>query len=111
MFRLAQQIAFFSAPRRWMSPRTWALLAGLLIAAQLGMMLHQSQHRMRPDVISADECVLCQVAANMATGPAAPLLVLPMFVLLAIVAVQPVAVPRRAPVTSSFRSRAPPAPL
>jgi hypothetical protein len=86
----------------------WALLAGLLIAAQLGMMLHQSQHHMRPDVISTDNCVLCQVAANMATGPAAPLLVLPVFILLAIVSIQPAVALRRAAVTSSFRSRAPP---
>ena len=91
-----------------MSPRVWALFAGLLIAAQLGMMRHQAQHHMRPDVVATDECVLCQVAATMATGPAAPLLVIPVFVLLAIVSVQPVTAPRFARVTSSFRSRAPP---
>ncbi|MHB1206421.1 MAG: hypothetical protein ACYCZX_12695 [Rhodospirillaceae bacterium] len=91
-----------------MNPRTWALLAGLLIAAQLGLMLHQSQHHMRPDVVASDDCVLCQVAASMATGPAAPLLVIPVFILLAIVPVQPVTAPRFARVTSSFRSRAPP---
>jgi hypothetical protein len=109
LFRFAQQTAFFSAPRRWMSPRLWALLAGMLIAAQLGLMLHQSQHQMRPDVISTDGCVLCQVAATMATGPAAPLLVLPVFVLLAIVSVQPATMPRFASVTSAYRPRAPPA--
>lgn len=91
-----------------MTPRLWALFAGLLIAAQFGMMLHQARHHMRPDVVSTDECVLCQVAANMATGPAAPLLVIPVFILLAIVTVQPATAPRFVRATASFRSRAPP---
>ncbi|MBX7200228.1 MAG: hypothetical protein K1X51_12740 [Rhodospirillaceae bacterium] len=107
--RLARQIAAVTAPRRWMSPRLWALVAGLLIAAQLGLMLHQAQHHMRPDVVTTDDCALCQVAAGMATGPAAPLLVLPVFILLAVVAQTTAAAPVRARVPSSFRSRAPPA--
>lgn len=108
--RLARQIAAVTAPRRWMSPRLWALVAGLLIAAQLGLMLHQAQHHMRPDVVATDSCALCQVTAGMTTGPAAPLLVLPAFLLLAIVSQAPAtAAPVRARAPSSFRSRAPPA--
>jgi hypothetical protein len=44
----------------------------------------------------------------MATGSAPPLLVIPVFILLAIVTVQAVTAPRFARVTASFRSRAPP---
>lgn len=91
-----------------MSPRLWALIAGLLIAAQLGLMLHQAQHHMRADVVATDDCALCHVAAGMTTGPAAPLLVLPVFILLAIVSAAPAAAPVRARVPSSFHSRAPP---
>lgn len=92
-----------------MSPRLWALVAGLLIAAQLGLMLHQAQHHLRPDVVATDSCAICQVTAGMSTGPAAPLLVLPVFILLAIVAQAPATAPARVRVPSSFRSRAPPA--
>ena len=95
------------SPRRWMSPRLWALVVGLFIAAQLGLALHQSQHHLRPDVVAADECALCQVATGMAP-PATPLLILPVFILLAIISAPPIAV--RVPVRarSPFRSRAPP---
>lgn len=108
--RFARRIVSFAAPRRWMSPRAWALVAGLLIAAQFGLMLHQAQHHMRPDVIAADDCALCQITAGMTTGPAAPLLVLPVFILLAVISPPLSAAPARARVRSSFRSRAPPAP-
>ncbi len=108
LLRLARQISAVTAPRRWLSPRLWALVAGLLIAAQLGLMLHQAQHHLRADVVATDDCALCKVAAGMATGPAAPLLVLPVFVLLAVLTAAPAAAPVRARAHSSFRSRAPP---
>lgn len=94
-----------------MNPRVWALVAGLLIAAQFGLALHQAQHHMRPDVVAGDDCALCQMTAGMATGPAAPLLVLPVFILLAVVSIPAAAAPVRARVTSPFRSRAPPVSL
>ncbi len=105
---LARQIAAVTAPRRWMSPRLWALVVGLLVAAQLGLVLHQASHHLRPDAVATDDCALCQATAGMTTGPAAPLLVLPVFILLAIVSQAPATGPVRARVASAFRSRAPP---
>lgn len=108
MSSFARQIASFAAPRRWMSPRAWALVAGLLIAAQFGLMLHQAQHHLRADMVAADDCALCQVTAGMTTGSAPPLLVLPVFILLAVVSLPLFAAPVQRRLPASFRSRAPP---
>lgn len=106
--RFARQIVLKS-PRRWVSPRLWALVIGLFIAAQVGFALHQSQHHLRPDIVTTtDDCTLCQITAGIGTGPEAPLLVLPVFILLAIVSLPPVRAMRPARFTPSFRSRAPP---
>ena len=99
---------FTAPPRRWMSARMWALVAALLLAAQFGLLLHQANHHLRADVVATDECALCSVAAGMTAAPAPPLLLLPVFILLAIMTL-PVPVRLRARrVALSFRSRAPP---
>ena len=90
-----------------MTPRLWALVVGLFMAAQLGLMLHQSQHHLRPDIVSTDDCAVCQIAGGMAP-PAMPLLLLPAFVLIAVLSAPSVIAPAPARVASSFRSRAPP---
>lgn len=103
------RIATLKTPRSWINPRAWALIVGLFLAAQLGLALHQASHHLRPDVISTtDDCVLCQVSAGIGTGPGAPLLVLPVFVLLAVVTTQPQPAPRTVRIRRPFQSRAPP---
>lgn len=107
--RLAQQISAVTAPRRWLSPRLWVLVLGVFFLAQFGLLAHQASHHLRPDIITAtDDCVLCQVSAGIIAGPAAPLLVLPVFVLLAIVVTPAAPALRPLQARRPFQSRAPP---
>jgi hypothetical protein len=92
-----------------MSPRLWTLVVALLMAAQFGLLLHQTQHHLHPGVTAADNCALCQVTAGATTGPAGPLLILPAFILIATITRAVMVLPRRAAVAAAFQSRAPPA--
>jgi hypothetical protein len=94
------------AAQRW--PKAWAWVVALLVAAQFGLLLHQSQHHLNPKVRTSDDCTLCQFAQNMTTGPAAPILVLPVFILLGAAVLAVYTAPRVVPIALPFRSRAPP---
>ena len=85
--------------------RSWTI--ALLVAAQFGLLVHQSQHHLSP-AVRGDDCNFCQFASAMATGPAAVLVVLPVLILLGTAAQAVYTAPRIANVALSFRSRAPP---
>ena len=106
MTRSTGLIAYFRAAQRW--PKAWAWVVTVLVAAQFGLLLHQSQHHLNANIRTGDECTLCQFAQGMTAGPAAPILVLPVLVLLGTAILAVYTAPRIAPVALPFRSRAPP---
>jgi hypothetical protein len=106
MIRATGILASFRAAQRW--PKAWAWIVALLVAAQFGLLLHQSQHHLNPNIWMGDDCTLCQFAQSMTTGPAAPILVLPVFILLGTAVLATYTAPRIVPVALPFRSRAPP---
>jgi hypothetical protein len=106
MTRTRDILSSFRAAQRW--PKAWAWVIALLVAAQFGLLLHQSQHHLNPNILAGDECTLCQFADGMTTGPAAPMLVLPVFVLLGTAMLAVYTALRIVPVALPFRSRAPP---
>ena len=86
----------------------WTWVIALLVAAQFGLLIHQSQHHLNPAVRTSDDCTLCQFAQAMAAAPAGPIVVLPVLVLLGTVIFEPRTAPRDARIALPFRSRAPP---
>jgi len=100
----AGRISFFAQ-----RPRLWGLVVAILLALQVGFLIHQSQHHLNPDVLAGDDCALCQIVSGMAAAPAAPAIILPVFVVLGTVVLLAPAAPRSLRITLSFRSRAPPA--
>jgi hypothetical protein len=93
---------------RFQGSRLWAWAVALLVVAQLGLLLHQ-HHPSRDLYRGGDECTLCQVVSTLGAGPAAPVLVLPVFVVLGAVVLPVHTALRAARLSLSFRSRAPPA--
>lgn len=89
-------------------PTIWAWLIALLVAAQFGLLIHQSQHHLNPAIRAGDDCTLCQFAHGMASAPAGPILVLPVFVFLGVAAAVVAAPLRLVRPAAPFRSRAPP---
>ncbi len=106
MTRSTGVLSYFRAAQRW--PKAWAWIVALLVAAQFGLLLHQSQHHLNANIRTGDDCTLCQFAQGMTTGPAAPMVVLPVFILLGTAVLARYAAPRVVPVALPFRSRAPP---
>ena len=90
------------------SRRLWAGVIVLLVAMQFGLLFHQSQHHLNPGILTGDDCALCQMVTGMGATPAAPLLVLPMFVLLEMVILCGLFAPRTATIALAFQPRAPP---
>ena len=89
--------------------RLWVAVIGLMLALQIGVLVHESQHHLRGDVVAQDDCALCQVAGSMSAPPAPPVLSAPVMVLVAITVTAPTRVLRAARAILPFRSRAPPA--
>jgi hypothetical protein len=67
------------------------------------------EHRLSPDAAVHDECALCHFASSMAAAPAAPAIVLPLMVVIAIVLLPAAEAPQVTRAALSFRPRAPPA--
>src|SRR5690349_18710773 len=89
--------------------RSWRLVViPLLLVAQLALGIHQIQHRLNPDLAAGDDCALCHFASSMAAAPAAPVIVLPLMVVIAIVLLPATLLPQLARAPLPFRSRAPP---
>jgi hypothetical protein len=86
----------------------WRVLVVILLAAQFGVGLHQIEHRLKPDVVADDTCVVCQSAANMHAGPEPVTFVPPVAAL--IDRVQPFSAisPEQPFRLSGFRPRGPP---
>lgn len=104
MMKATGSISTFIKSRGWL----WSFLVALLLAAQVGLGVHQLQHRLNSDAVASDDCKLCQFASHVTTGPE-PIVILPPTLIVAEVLTLPTqdffAVER--PV-AGFRSRAPP---
>ena len=97
-------ISAFIKIRGWL----WSFLVALLLAAQVGLGVHQLQHRLNPDVVASDDCKLCQFASHATAGPE-PIIILPPSLIIAIIitlSAQSFFTAQRS--TAGFRSRAPP---
>ncbi len=86
----------------------WSFLVALLLAAQVGLGVHQLQHRLNPEIIANDDCKLCQFASQATEGPE-PIVVLPPALVVAeVIALSAQAVRTAQRPVAGFRSRAPP---
>jgi hypothetical protein len=87
----------------------WLFVVALMFVAQVGVLIHVSQHHLRGDIAIQDDCALCQAANSMSAPPAPPALIVPVLVLIAVVVAAPAQTSRAARWVLPFRSRAPPA--
>lgn len=84
-------------------------VAAILLAAQIGFLLHQDDHHRNFEVMGADDCAMCQFGASLETGPSGSAVIAPAApVVLARVLLPAAALPDRAALPAPFRSRAPP---
>lgn len=86
----------------------WSFLVALLLAAQVGLGVHQLQHRLSPDVVASDDCKLCQFASQATPAPDPIVILPPVLVVAAILAFLARDLLAAQHVAAGFRSRAPP---
>lgn len=104
MMKTSGNISAFIKSRGWL----WSFLVALLLAAQVGLGVHQLQHSLSPDVVASDDCKLCQFASHATTGPE-PIVILPPSLIIAVIVTLSAQVFFTAQRSAAgFRSRAPP---
>ena len=89
--------------------RLWIAFAALALIGQFALFAHQVDHHRQFDVVTADDCAMCQFGTSMLSGPKAELLIVPRNEVIALVLDTTQSVPVTAPAFAAFRSRAPPA--
>ncbi len=56
----------------------WAAIAAVLLTAQIGLAVHQLEHRLHPDIAAiADDCTACQFSSALSDGPPANAVIMP----------------------------------
>lgn len=88
--------------------RLWSFLAALLLVAQVGLGVHQLQHRLNPDIIASDDCTLCHFASHATPGPEPVVVLPPVLVVAEVVALPAQDLLDAQRSAAGFRSRAPP---
>ena len=89
--------------------RLWVAFAALAFIGQFALFAHQADHHRRFDVVTTDDCAMCQFGTSMVSGPKPELLIVPRNEVIALVLDTTQPAPATAQPAAAFRSRAPPA--